>query len=147
MATASKNLIGALRRTAKKLEKTDNYQWGHMGACNCGFLAQEITHLSKDEIHEYAMRKSGDWAEQVNDYCARSGYHIDLLINVLLQSGITKEDLVHLERLSDQTILQTIPLDQRYLHHNKKEDVILYINAWANLLEKQLQHVPQMQEA
>jgi hypothetical protein len=34
-----------------------------MGACNCGFLAQEITHLRKAEIHSRAMQSTGDWNE------------------------------------------------------------------------------------
>ena len=40
MAKATPVLIEALRKTAKKLEKGARYQWGHMGCCNCGNLAQ-----------------------------------------------------------------------------------------------------------
>ena len=36
MATANPELIAALERTASKLQQGASYQWGHMGACNCG---------------------------------------------------------------------------------------------------------------
>ena len=50
MAKATPILIEAIRNTAKKLETGAPYQWGHMGSCNCGNLAQEITDLSEKEI-------------------------------------------------------------------------------------------------
>jgi hypothetical protein len=67
MAKASLELIEALRKTANKLTNSNNYQWGHMGACNCGFLAQEVTQFRKEEIHARAMQRYGDWSEQLND--------------------------------------------------------------------------------
>ena len=72
MARASINLIQALRRTANNLLSGSKYQWGHMGACNCGNLAQELTSLTKKEIHDYAMRGHGDWSEQVDAFCPTS---------------------------------------------------------------------------
>lgn len=74
MARASFEIIQALRNTAQTISKSTTYQWGHMGLCNCGFLAQEITHLRKEQIHTRAMQRHGDWTEQLNDYCFTSGY-------------------------------------------------------------------------
>ena len=62
MAKASEDLIQSLRVTARNIERNSTYQWGHMGACNCGFLAQEVTKLTKDEIHRRAMERHGDGA-------------------------------------------------------------------------------------
>ena len=61
-------LIAAIERTAKKLKNGAAYQWGHMGACNCGNLAQELTSLSKAEIHRFAMERSGDWNYQLRKF-------------------------------------------------------------------------------
>jgi hypothetical protein len=58
MAKTNTETIALLRKTAASIEKSPHYQWGHMGSCNCGFLAQEITRLSKDEIHACAMKVS-----------------------------------------------------------------------------------------
>ena len=138
MARIKIEVIEVLRKTAQVLQETQQYQWGHMGACNCGFLAQQITNLSKAEIHTQAMQGHGDWSEQLNDYCATSGYLFDDLISKMIDFGFDRDDLVHLERLSDASILRKIPFEQRNLSYNKKADVILYINTWATLLEEQL---------
>ena len=66
MAKASEDLIQSLRVTARNIERNSTYQWGHMGACNCGFLAQEVTKLTKDEIHRRAMERYGNWSEHLN---------------------------------------------------------------------------------
>ncbi len=138
MAKATVEVIAALRNTAKKLEQNNQYQWGHMGLCNCGFLAQEITNLSKVEIHTRAMQGHGDWTEQLNDYCPTSGLAMDNLISELIQFGFDADDLMHLEKLSDGKVLSQLPLEKRNLRYNSKKDAISYLNAWANLLEDEL---------
>jgi hypothetical protein len=138
MARATPELIHALRQTARNLLQGAPYQWGHMGGCNCGNLAQELTKLNKDQIHRYAMQRHGDWNEQAEDYCSTSQMPIDLLINEMLNAGLQLEDLKHLERLDDQQVLARFPLEKRFLKHNLREDVVAYMNAWAELLEEQL---------
>lgn len=111
--------------------------WGHMGGCNCGNLAQEITRLSKEQIHAYAMERYGDWNEQVADYCPTSRMPIDLLISEMLNAGLTTTDLKNLEKLSDPAILRRLPLEKRFLKHNRRDDVITYLNEWAAMLEEE----------
>lgn len=136
MARPTPELIEALRSTARSLSRANDYQWGHMGACNCGFLARQVTHIRKEEIHNWAMQRSGDWSEQLNDYCPDSGLPMDILISELINFGFSLADLKHLERLSDPEILREFPTDKRNLHHNVKEDVIRYLLAWADQLER-----------
>jgi len=138
MAKASLELITILRKTADTIESSTTYQWGHMGSCNCGFLAQQITHLRKDEIHSRAMQGYGDWTEQLNDYCPTSGLLMDDLISNMISFGFDTDDLKHLERLSDNRILETIPFEERHLKYNIKADAVKYIRAWASLLESEL---------
>lgn len=138
MANIRFELIHALRATAQKIEKSNSYQWGHMGLCNCGFLAQEITSLSKGEIHRRAMQSHGDWSEQLNDYCPSSGLPMDSLIDELVQFGFTPSELANLERLSDPAVILGLPLEKRQLKFNEKHDVVLYLKTWANQLEQQL---------
>lgn len=106
--------------------------------CNCGFLAQEVTKLNKEEIHRRAMMRHGDWTEQLNDYCPTSGLPMDETISELIAFGFDSGDLKHLEHLSDQTVLLTIPFVERNLHFNVKEDVVKYMKVWANVLEDAL---------
>ena len=138
MAKVSVDLIDALRRTARHINQHPDYQWGHMGACNCGFLAQEVTHLTKKQIHERAMLGHGDWTEQLNDYCTASGLPMDNVISELLAFGFDIDDLRHLERLSDQRVLNTLPPAERHLRHNQNGDAVKYLLAWADLLEHEL---------
>lgn len=138
MAKATLDLIAALRRTANRIEKGSPYQWGHMGSCNCGNLAQELTTFTKAEIHEFAMIGRGDWNEQVEEFCPTSGLPMDLLIADMLNKGLTTTDLQNLERLSDAKVLARIPLYRRdQMRHNRRDDVVLYLNEWAILLEEE----------
>lgn len=138
MARACLTVIETLRNTVAKLEKSSTYQWGHMGSCNCGFLAQEITHLKKEDIHGKAMRHHGDWNEQLNDYCQSTGLPLDDIIGEMLLAGFDIEDLKHLEKLSDPEILQALRAEGRTMRHNVKSDVIKYLLTWAELLEGRL---------
>jgi hypothetical protein len=138
MARVTVELITAFRRTINNLKNNAPYEWGHMGACNCGNLAQEITRLSKAEIHRYAMQKSGDWNDQLIDYCPTSGYPMDLMINKLVEAGLTIDELKHLEKLSDPKVLSHIELPKRHhLQKNRKEDFILYLETWTFILENE----------
>lgn len=136
MARPSEKLIKAIRQTAQNLHHHKPYQWGHMGACNCGNLAQELTHLSKAEIHAYAMSGYGDWSEQVAAFCPTSQMPMDLLINELIAAGLTLEDLINLERLKDEAVLNR--LQRPHLRYNDREDVAQYLETWADLLEEKL---------
>jgi hypothetical protein len=138
MSSVNFELIEAIRKTIIKLKKGSPYQWGHMGACNCGNLAQELIHLTKAEIHKYAMEKSGDWNDQLIDYCPDSGYPMDLMICKMIQKGVKVSELMHLEKLSDPNILKNIPFPKRNnMEKNNLFDVILYFETWLEILENQ----------
>lgn len=139
MAQRTLAVIQALRDTAQRLATQAPYQWGHMGSCNCGHLAQTITKLTKGEIHARAMQRYGDWERQLTDYCPTSGLPIDQTIDEMLALGFTRADLAHLERLSDPIIRAALPFERRNaLRHNHRDDVVLYLRTWADLLETKL---------
>jgi hypothetical protein len=145
------SLAEALRITAKRLESGDRYRWTNMGACNCGHLAQTVTLTPPAEIHRIALERAGDWAEQTREYCPTSGYSLDHVISALLDLGATLSELRDLERLTDPKVLKRIPmLRRRKLDHRSREDVILYMETWAGLLEEQdvvMSSVIKMKEA
>ena len=139
MAQPTLPIIQALRNTALRLTTQAPYQWGHMGSCNCGHLAQTVTRLTKAEIHARAMQRYGDWERQIIDYCPTSGLPIDQTIDEMLALGFSRADLTHLERISDPTIRAAIPFERRdALRHNQRDDVVLYLRTWADLLERDL---------
>lgn len=139
MAKPNPRLIDALRTTAQNLREGAPYQWGHMGSCNCGHLAQVITAVPGETIHSGALRGHGDWSEQVIDYCPASGLPMDDIISAMLAAGLNRDDLIHLERLSDPLILKRLPADRRHeLRRNRRDDVVSYLSCWADLLEAEL---------
>jgi hypothetical protein len=140
MATPSLALIEALRTTAERINHAATpYQWTHQGSCNCGHLAQTITALSKADIHAVALEKPGEWTEHLHDYCPISAYKIDAIITAMLDMGLTRDDIAHLEKLSSPYVLQHLSHDQRKsLAYNRREDVALYLHTFANTLEQEL---------
>ena len=146
---AHPDLIEALRRTASRLAAGADYRWTHMGSCNCGHLAQTVTRLPKEEIHRLALEKAGNWGEQAREYreyrppggikggeyCPTSGYPIDHVLTALFELGLDRDDIWHLERLSDPDVLRRLPLGERDLDCRDREDTVLYMRTWADLLE------------
>ena len=130
-------LAEALRVTAARLDSGAYYQWTNQGACNCGHLAQTLTTRSRAEIHSMALEKAGDWREHVVDYCPTSRYPIDHIITTMLDAGLTRRDLSDLERLRSNSVRVRLPEGQRSLDYRKREDVVLYMQTWADLLQEQ----------
>jgi hypothetical protein len=133
MATPNHELIRALRVTAGRLAGDTTYQWGHMGMCNCGHLAQAITGLTPAEIHSSAMVRFGDWEQQANDYCPTSGQLIDHVLAAMFAIGLHRDDVKNLKKLADHDVVRRMG---RYPRHNRREDVVDYMRTWASLLEE-----------
>jgi hypothetical protein len=50
-------------------------------------------------------------------------------------AGFSVQDLINLERLDDHRVLQRV--GRGTLSHNRKQDVIDYLNAWASICEEE----------
>jgi hypothetical protein len=143
VARSNQALISALRTTAARLQLGAHYRWTHLGACNCGHLAQTVTQLDADAIRRYAMERAGEWADQVLEFCPTSGYPIDEIFRALFALGLTRDDLAHLEKLSAPEVLRRLPVEQRVtLSFRDRDHVIVYLRAFADLLEEQLPALP-----
>ena len=60
------------------------------------------------------------------------------MISYLREAGLTPTDIHHLEYLSDKHILGALPGGFRWLKKNERQDVILYMEAFASILEENL---------
>lgn len=139
MARANTELVRALRTTADRLADGVHYEWGNPAACNCGHLARTVTELSQAELLGYAKERQAEWGEIVIDSCPTSGMPIDWVIDRLVQLGLTHDDLARLEDLEHSDVLRRLPLEQRRrLRRNRREDVVLYLRTWADLLDEQI---------
>ena len=136
MMEVSNKLINAIKKAAKKLRSNSPYSWGHLGSCNCGHLVQSLTKLSKDEIHEAALEKTGDWSEISKNYCDTSGLKIDKIISIMLNEGLALEDIEYLENLSDPDVIKKMEVDIKSLRKNNRLFVINYLEVWSKVLEE-----------
>ncbi|MEZ4383465.1 MAG: hypothetical protein R3A79_19200 [Nannocystaceae bacterium] len=137
MARPLVELITALRVTAERLRAGARYQWGHYGECNCGHLARTLLGVDAAELHRFGQQREGDWRSHAREYCDTSGYRIDHVIRQMLAAGLDLDDIIHLENLSDPRVLAALPGGPRYLARNDREDAILYLESWAELLAAQ----------
>lgn len=145
MARPISEIIELLRKTGADIDTSSDYQWGHMGACNCGHLAQNITMKTKAEIHSSAMKGIGDWNDQLNDFCPGSGLPFEQIVQEMLAIGFSVKDLMCLEYLNDKKVLQLLP-EGVYLAKNKREDVVMYLNIWADMLEEEMNQTTRKEE-
>jgi hypothetical protein len=139
MAHPTTKLVQVLREAAQNLRSGAPYAWGHHGSCNCGHLLQVVTCLSKSEILEYVQSTQGEWTEIAEEYCAVSDAPVYLLISRLEKLGLTPTDIHNLEYLEDRQVLQNLPGGFRWLKRNVREDVIVYFETMASMLEEQLE--------
>ena len=138
MAHPNITLVNSLREAAKNLRSGAHYAWGSHGSCNCGHLLQVVTQLSKEEIIRHAQTVYGEWTEIAEEYCGLTHAPAYLLISNLEKIGLTPTDIHNLEYLEDRLVLQNLPGGFRWLKKNVREDVIVYFETLANLLEDQL---------
>ena len=137
MAYSNPELVSALRETANRLASGAKYEWGHMGRCNCGHLVQTLTDMTDFEIVKSIDFELDEWTEYAKDYCEGTGQKVEDLFTTLKNVGFSRDDVIYLENLSDRRVLSRLTGGFRYLHRNKIEDVTLYMNAMADLLEQE----------
>lgn len=139
MAHPNISLVTALRETARRLKDGAPYSWGNHGSCNCGNLLQVVTNLESREILQHSRSGSGEWTELALDFCPVSDAPVDLLISKLQHIGLTPSDIHCIEYLEDKNVLNRLPGGFRWLRRNVREDVILYMETMASMLEDKLE--------
>jgi len=138
MSYPNLKLIQTLREAAQNLRNGADYAWGHHGSCNCGHILQVVTHLSKKEILEYAQSTEGEWTEIAGEYCGLTNAPAYLLVSKLEKLGLTPTDIHNLEYLEDRAVLENLPGGFRWLKRNVREEVIVYFETMAEILEEEL---------
>lgn len=138
MAKPTITLIESLRETARRLRSGAHYSWGHHGACNCGNLLQVLTRLDEKQILTYAHTAAGEWTELAEEYCSATNVPVNVVLSKLMEAGLTPTDIHHIEYLTDNDVLKKLPGGFRWLKRNVREDVIVYFETFANLLEEEL---------
>ncbi len=138
MAYPNEELISSLRKAAQRLREGAHYAWGDHGSCNCGHLLQVVTRKSRSEILTAAQAGIGEWTELATEYCGVTNEPVDELLGHLQQLGLTPSDIHHLEYLEDREVLEQLPGGFRWLRKNQRDDVIMYFETMASLLEDRM---------
>ena len=135
MAESNPSLIKALRDAARRLSNGARYEWGHMARCNCGHLIQCLTGMNDREISRTVNHHLEEWTEHASSFCPETGRAVDEVFRELEKVGFHREDVIHLENLTDQRVLDRLG-DNVHLRRNSPEDVVRYLEALADLLEE-----------
>jgi hypothetical protein len=107
-----------------------------MGQCNAGHLIQTLTGMSSFEIVESIDFQLDEWSEHATDYCSNTGCKVDDIFLTIEKHGMSHEDIVKLENLSDRKVLDNLDGGFRHLERNNRYDVIDYMKSFADLLEE-----------
>lgn len=138
MAHPNFTLINALREAAINLRNGSHYAWG----------APRILQLRAFVASGYATAQRRDCSPSANSLrrvdrdCGgilrRNQRPAYFLLSKLEKIGLTPTDIHNLEYLEDRKILEALPGGFRWLRKNVRQDVIIYFETMANLLEEQL---------
>ena len=138
MAYPTVTLVNALIETARRLKDGNHYAWGNHGSCNCGNLLQVLTPFTKNDILKIAQTGIGEWTELAEEYCEVTNLPVHDLLGALQRAGLTPVDIHNIEYLEDRKVLEALPGGFRWLKRNLREDVIVYLETFAMLLQKDL---------
>ena len=128
-------LIDALRETSSRLsDDTVEYQGVWDNVCGSPH-PNPYRHEQFRDCGVYRLQLD-EWSEHATDYCSKTGCKVDDIFLTIEQHGMTHEDIVKLENLSDRKVLDNLVGGFRHLERNNRSDVIDYMNSFADLLEK-----------
>ncbi len=129
-------LIEALKKTIYDLRyDLKHYDWGGSHTCNCGILVQNVCDLSKRPPYH------GNWTEMI---CSFTNTPVKYIFDKLLSIGVTQNDILQLEDLSNLEILEEANIKILYpstrnpsSKRDDKETVIKYMESWVRILERE----------
>lgn len=146
MATPNLKLIAALRAAADGVESgRDDYAWTNAETCNCGIVAQKLTGFDKlrlrDELEPLVFDNLfyGHWCSTPT--CVVTGKRTSQIFSAIRDAGMSMDDIDNLENLSDPEVLRNMRVS--HLTKWNPEHFILYVRAWADMLEEQLPPIKQ----
>lgn len=140
-------LIDGLRRAALRIEREpDDYNWESWNTCNCGMLAQELLRRDAEALQVIIApvfrRHLGGEPTWTNvgrtqcspERCSATGRPLNEVFGALHDCGLTADMMHELEYLHNPEVVARVGLGS--LVYNHAPHVVLYMRAWADLLEE-----------
>lgn len=158
--TIMKTLPEKLRIVADALETNSiNFQWRKNSACCCGVVAQAVLEITRphlieliDDIKARFEPENNTWKSLALACCPVTGEPLHTIFKQLMEAGLTRQDIICLETLSDPKVLALMPARyktvgllwwkktvkvERPYDKNHRLDVAKYIRALADLKERE----------
>jgi hypothetical protein len=128
-----------LETAAKYIKHYDSYNWQDMSKCNVGVLAQFSTSLKQEQLkqhlHKYTNKDQESWTTFTDTQCPATGLNITDIHEALFKIGMRREDIYHIEYLSNKEIISKCNFKEEHDYTNK-EDVSKYMETWAAMIRK-----------
>ena len=80
----------------------------------------------------------GAWEPEHVGACQVTGAPLDEVLDQMYALGLTAADVGHLERLSSPDVRRRMGNNTVHFQHARRENVVAYLSAWADLLDEQL---------
>ena len=84
----------------------------------------------------------GAWEPENVGACQVTGAPLDEVLDQMYALGLTAADVGHLERLSSPDVRRRMGNNTVHFQHARRENVVAYLSAWADLLDEQLGDEP-----
>lgn len=148
-------LIEALKKTIDDLKfNRKEYNWTDVQSCNCGLLAANVT--------DRKFRDIAGWSIEAN-LCKKTGKPVHLIFQDLTDIGMSYDDVTDFEFLANPAVITEAGISPNSLFpyiplgsskeiimtnlHNDKLTVILYMEAWVRILEREgAAQIPEIKE-
>jgi hypothetical protein len=151
-------LITAIDIVIRNIENdTIKYDWDEYGSCNMGLVAQALLGKTADSLDAAIGRtidnfetnnESFDWSKLVIKFCPMTGLSKHKIFKALQESGLSREDMMHLEYLSDPKVLSKIKslgkkLEKTHYgflslqskdNYESVKSLLEYLKAWRQIL-------------
>lgn len=152
---AKNNLQRCIKIVINALEKDFvEYKWDHQSSCNCGLMVQAILDEDAEEVDKLFIKlrdaipdneikkrfkesdfKYNNWRDVTKQLCTVTGRPVHGILQNLKEEGFLPEDIVHLEYLNNPAILELSGIDISKDYYSKKDNLILYLKAWNQILD------------
>lgn len=124
--------IEVLKKALDMLNNGFEYNFTDVDRCNCGVVLKAAG-LTSAEINETESLYSYTYFTNIG-HCSVTGMPFCKVQAMFIQLGFTKNDIINLEKLSDETILSKAGNLKNYANKN---NLIKYLTAWIEILEEE----------
>lgn len=113
--------------------------WGQQATDNARIRAQLPPAFPEPDYGDRPALDEGAWEPENVGACTTTGTPLDVIFDQLTDLGLEPEDVGHLERLSDPAVRRRLGTNTTDFLHYRRDNVVAYLTAWADLLDEQLE--------